>query len=287
MTQFGGQWTRQKLLAVSQYLQAYVTAMKKQPFTLWYVDAFAGKGFSEHALGSAPLLGDDQDAVAFVEGSPLNALAVQPPFDCYLFIESDQAHLSSLNERIKGRVSDQSKVIAAHGDANEKLLEFCNELDSQRMARAVVFLDPFATQVRWQTVERLGRTGKVDLWILFPIMAVSRMLARDKGRQQLAWEKRLDEVFGSSDWRTAFYAPPSGDLFGGRTSAQRVVTVEGICQFYLKRLETVYGAVAKDFKMLNNSGNSPIFALMFAVASPSPAARRIALGIANHIIKNL
>lgn len=287
MGQFGGVWTTQKLAAVRQYLQSYVTAMKKQPFTLWYVDAFAGKGFSEHSLGSAPLLGEDLDATAFVDGSPLNALAVKPPLDRYLFIEQSRAHVLSLKDRIRGREPDGAIVTVAQGDANDKLLEFCEELDRDRMARAVVFLDPFATQVRWQTVEKLGRTGKVDVWILFPIMAITRLLSNDQSRQEPAWQKRLDDVFGSADWRTAFYAPPAQDLFGDHRPAQRTVTAEGICQFYLRRLEGVYGSTAKDFKILMNSGNSPIFALMFAVASPNKQAQGIALNIARHIITHL
>lgn len=284
MDRFGGEWTRTKLEAISQYLQSYVKVMKNQSFTLWYVDAFAGKGFSEHALGSAPLFGEDEDAVAFIEGSPLNALAVRPPLDQYLFIEQSRAHVLSLQERIKGRAPEGIVPVIKQGDANQLLKDFCRELDEHRNARAVVFLDPFATQVRWQTVEHLGQTGKVDLWILFPVMAINRMLSHDQSRQEPAWEKRLDEVFGCHDWRSAFYAPPSQDLFGEHGPSQRTVTVEGICQFYLARLKTVFGATAQDFKMLNNSGNSPIFALMFAVASKNRKAQGIALRIADHIL---
>lgn len=287
MGQFGGEWTRKKLDAVKQYLQSYVTVMKKQPFTLWYVDAFAGKGFSEHARGSAPLFGEDQEALAFVDGSPLNALAVNPCFDRYLFIEHSANHVASLNNRIEGKVPAGATVHVEQGDANEKLSKFCQMLDQQRMARAVVFLDPFATQVRWQTVEQLGKTGKVDLWILFPIMAINRMLANDQSKQQPAWEARLDEVFGSQDWRSAFYEAPVRDLFGEQGPAQKKVTYKGVCQFYLRLLKGAYGATTEDFVILNNSGNSPIFALMFAVSSPSKPARAIALRIARHIIQTI
>lgn len=286
MNQFGGAWTKQKLGAVSDYLQSYVKVMKNQAFTLWYVDAFAGKGFSEHALSGAPLLGD-VDAIAFVSGSPLNALAVDPPLDHYLFIEMSKSHVNSLRESIKGREPDGSTIKVVQGDANERLIDFCDELGRDRLARAVVFLDPFATQVRWSTVERLAKTGKVDLWILFPAMAITRMLSRDQSRQEPAWEARLDEVFGTDTWRTAFYAPPVPGLFGDVGGAQRTVTIEGICQFYLARLNKVYGATAKEFKMLCNSGNSPIFALMFAVASKTPAAQTVALRIAKHILSRI
>lgn len=44
MQSFGGAWTERKVRSVAQYLKAYTTALKRQPFTLIYVDAFAGTG---------------------------------------------------------------------------------------------------------------------------------------------------------------------------------------------------------------------------------------------------
>ena len=43
---FGDKHTVQKLETVQSYLKAYVTALKKQPFELLYVDACAGSGSS-------------------------------------------------------------------------------------------------------------------------------------------------------------------------------------------------------------------------------------------------
>lgn len=46
--------------------------------------------------------------------------------------------------------------------------------------RAVVFLDPFGMQVEWRTIERIGQTKAIDLWILFPLgVAVNRFLTKD------------------------------------------------------------------------------------------------------------
>ncbi|MDE0205517.1 MAG: three-Cys-motif partner protein TcmP [Candidatus Tectomicrobia bacterium] len=39
---FGGPWTQEKLDILRRYLDAYTTALKNQPFTLTYIDAFAG-----------------------------------------------------------------------------------------------------------------------------------------------------------------------------------------------------------------------------------------------------
>ena len=42
---FGGPWTQEKLEILRRYLDAYTTALKNQPFDLWYIDAFAGSGW--------------------------------------------------------------------------------------------------------------------------------------------------------------------------------------------------------------------------------------------------
>ena len=39
---FGGPWTQEKLDILRRYLDTYATALKNQPFTLAYIDAFAG-----------------------------------------------------------------------------------------------------------------------------------------------------------------------------------------------------------------------------------------------------
>ena len=45
LNQFGRSWTQNKLQILRGYLEAYTTALKKQNFTLIYVDAFAGTGY--------------------------------------------------------------------------------------------------------------------------------------------------------------------------------------------------------------------------------------------------
>ena len=44
---FGGDWTEEKLDMLRKYLRAYTTALKRQPFGLMYIDAFAGSGYRQ------------------------------------------------------------------------------------------------------------------------------------------------------------------------------------------------------------------------------------------------
>jgi three-Cys-motif partner protein len=42
---WGGEWTKDKLERLRNYLRAYTTALKNQPFELIYIDVFAGTGY--------------------------------------------------------------------------------------------------------------------------------------------------------------------------------------------------------------------------------------------------
>ena len=168
---FGGQWTDDKLNILGQYLDSYTTALKKFRFRLIYVDAFAGEGLwrptSEYASED---YGDFQD---FHLGSPRIALEVDDkPFDKLIFIETNPKSVGSLIELSKEHPNRDIEI--RQGDANNELPLFCKGMGA--FDRAVVFLDPFATQVSWDTVEALAKSGKVDCWILFPRSAIARMM---------------------------------------------------------------------------------------------------------------
>ena len=89
---FGGDWTEEKLRRVEKYLKAYNVALKNQPFTREYIDAFAGTGYREvkQSDSKAGLLLPElveEDCEYFVDGSARIALKVKPPFHKFTFIE--------------------------------------------------------------------------------------------------------------------------------------------------------------------------------------------------------
>ena len=70
--------------------------------------------------------------------------------------------------------------------------------------RALVFLDPYGMQVEWTTIESIAQTQAIDLWILFPLGTVNRLLKRN-GEIRPSLRKRLDLFFGEPDWYDVFY----------------------------------------------------------------------------------
>ena len=95
--QYGGNWTIEKLNILENYLDAYTTALKNQPFVLVYIVAFAGEGWIE--IGSTT---EPEGKKEFLEGSTLRALKVDDkPFDELVFVEKNPDCIKKLEERLE------------------------------------------------------------------------------------------------------------------------------------------------------------------------------------------
>jgi len=170
-----------------------------------------------------------------------------------------------------------------NNDANEALLQWCRNLDSIR-ERAVVFLDPFGASVKWDTIAALGRTGAVDLWVLFPYSAINRMLVRNR-KPPKAWADRLTSVFGTTEWENAFYSATTFRSLLDSTQQVELVRKSAdhrvITDFFVNRLKQEFVAVS-DPLLMHNSNGSLMFILFFAAANEHSA--KTGLKIANDII---
>ncbi len=266
---FGGQWTVDKL----SILNAYTTALKNQSFKLMYVDAFAGTG------SVSPRLADD-DARAFIDGSSKLAIGIDDKaFDRLIFVEKDTQRynqLATLRKKNPGR-----DIRTENSDANT----FLSKLQEDwRVWRGVLFLDPFATEVEWTTIERIAGFNALDTWILFPISAIARMLPVSRNPDDIsdAWADRLTKIFGDESWRELYYANPQQSLFGDQMY-QRDPGVEGIRKIYKAKLKALFGQrFMETSKTLMNSKNSPLFEFVFCVGNPNGAA--VAKRIAKYIL---
>src|SRR5207253_253310 len=144
--------------------------------------------------------GTDIEVSQYLEGSAKIALGLSKPFDRYLFIEKSKARVEALKSMIAIEYPElQSRCEIRQLDANAAIKTWSRQRNWKK-ERAVVFLDPYGMQVDWATVKLLGDTNAVDLWYLFSLSGVIRMLTRD-GVIEESWQKRLDSVFGTTDWR--------------------------------------------------------------------------------------
>ena len=274
---FGGAWTTQKLEILSRCLDAYTTALKNQGFNLIYVDAFAGAGtWSPDSTYEIANYGEYR---AMVDGSATIALNIaDKSFDRLIFIEKNEGRSTSLRAL---RVNYPGRSIEVFSDdANVALPRFCERMGD--FDRAVVFLDPFATQVNWSTVEAVAETGKIDCWILFPLMAIARMMPIQQ-EPTPALSTQLDRIFGSREhWQRLYQPDPQFSMFDSDTGQQRSSGSEQIAELYRERLDSAFAGVAPTRRTLTKSMNSPIFDLFFAASNPAGATP--AIRIANHIL---
>jgi len=280
--EFGGAWTEQKLALVAKYLAAYTTALKRQPFRLVYIDGFAGPGRGGQDADNSLFEGlYDREPSEFMEGSVIKALECEPPFDRYVFVEKSKLRIDALREMIAERGFDEKELCFRRGDCNDVLPRLCEEID-WRNWRAVAFLDPFGLQVEWETIMALGATRAIDLWTLFPLAAINRMLANRPEKIQPGWPERLTRTFGTDEWQEAFYGREVSTLFPDKPKAAKSADFRRICDFYVSRLESAFAAVAKRPRWLYNR-HSPQFALCFAVGNQR--GQKLALRIARHLLK--
>lgn len=265
---FGGAWSGKKLQALQKYLTAYTTALSKTRFTKIYIDAFAGAGLEK-------LSREEQE---YRHGSPLIALANEPAFDQFVFIDKSQDNLDRLRNQIKEEPRPIDYLCA---DANTALTMLCQKTN-WKSHRAVAFLDPFALQVRWETIRLIAATKAIDMWLLFPAMAVNRMLTRS-GEIESEWQKKLNVTFGSDDWKEVFYSKESPDLFGHERIIKNPNPFDVLSTLVTAQLKKEFHSVHEEPLILKNSGNAPLFLLCFAAGHHRGGP--IAIKIANHIIQ--
>ena len=271
---FGGPWTEEKLGILERYLDAYTTALKNQSFKLLYIDAFAGTGVVKTS---------DDDAEQFITGSTKRAIGISDkPFDKLVFIERNENRYKDLRN-IQEQIRDRNIQIV-NADANKFLRNFNM---NWKHWRGVLFLDPFATEVEWTTIETIADFEALDMWILFPTHAISRMLPTEQRPEDInrLWADRLDRIYGDDSWRRLYDKRNQYELFGD-TGYQRTSGVDGLTAIYKENLGKLFGdRFLKNSKSLKNSRNSVLFEFLFCVGNKNGIGP--ATAIANHILNRL
>lgn len=286
---FGGDWTRSKLEVLAGYLKGYTTALKNTRFKTAYIDAFAGTGYRtlrQEAPSrnlALPDLAEDAPQ-ALLDGSARLALKTEPRFDRYIFIERHRERCEQLHALTGEFPALAADILVKQGDANEELQALCSRDWSSH--RAVLFLDPYGTQVEWSTIEAVAKTRAIDLWLLFPLgIGVNRLLTRS-GEIPDSWRHRLDLLLGTTAWYDAFYkVEQAPTLFDSAETKVVKATTEVIGRYFHDRLSSIFAAVASSPRILSNSSNCPLYLLCFAAGNRRGAP--IALGIAEHLLRTV
>ena len=147
-----------------------------------------------------------------------------------------------------------------------------------------MFLDPYALELKWETLEKISKCGVVDLWYLFPL-SVIRLMAKDKDITDGNKEK-VTSILGTNEWLDElFFESQQLDLFGD-THYERV-EYNKVLEYIKKRFATIFPFVSPNSKILKNeSKNAPMFMLCFMMTNTSPPAQRLASKIVKGVIES-
>jgi three-Cys-motif partner protein len=151
-----GYWSEVKLSILEEYAKPYNQILRSRGLHPIYIDGFAGAGHHK-AKGS------DRT----IEGSPMRALTVEPPFDVLHFVDIDEARVAELKRLTNGRTN----VSVHHGDCNEILTsKVFPTIRFERFERALCILDPYGLHLNWETIRMAGESKVVEIFLNFPVM---------------------------------------------------------------------------------------------------------------------
>ena len=244
---------------------AFTKVMKHQAFKLIYIDLFAGTG--------TQILSDNTENP--MSGSALRALNVRDrSFDRFVFVENDARKIKELKKLEKEHPG--RKIEIYEKDANEVL----STLELGSRYRGVIFLDPYAIEIKYETLKYIARLQSLDTWLLFPTSAVSRILSKRKKPEQ--GERKLNELFGSKIWETVYDQTYS--TLNDTNVRFRRRGPGAIINLYKNQLSELFkNRLLNKSLTLRNTKNAPLFELMFCTGSPRGID--ISHNIAKHIIE--
>ncbi len=248
-----GYWTEIKLSILDKYAKPYNQILHANHLKTIYIDAFAGAGH-HRAKGSDRI----------VQGSPLRALNVQPPFNFFHFIDVDNARVQELKRLATGR----SNVKVHHGDCNEILLDnVFPTISYANYQRALCILDPYGLHLDWRVTKAAGASRVIEIFLNFPVMDMNmNVFWANPDRVTEDSQKRMTRFWGDESWRQAAYEKVPG-LF---EEMQEKSSIERVVKAFQERLKQVAGFEHVPTPMpMRNSKGAIVYFLFFAARDPT------------------
>lgn len=259
-----GYWTEIKLQILQDYAKEYAKILKSQPYIkhVAYIDGFAGAG--AHI---------SKESGEIIAGSPARALAVEPRFSHYHFVEMREDRV----ERLR-RIGSDNSVTVYQGDCNEVLLkDVFPQCRYEDYRRALCLLDPYKLNPNWEVIETAGRMKSIEIFLNFMIMDANMNALKSNPEAVMPEQaQRMTTFWGDDSWRRAAYRTEQG-LFG---PIEEKDTNDAVVEAYRRRLKEVagFGFVPKPLPMCNTSG-AVVYYLVFA--SQNATGNKIAEHIFN------
>lgn len=251
----GHVWTASKLEFLTKYLHAFNVVVRKFFPNRIYVDGYAGPGTN---------LIDGQER----DGSPLIALKTEPSFTRLFMVEKHQGNFRQLQSNVNllhlppERVQN---VTLTRGDFNDEVDGILAALPDHPV---FFFLDPEGLELDWETVRKIGRRSRADLFILISAGGVTRCAGSPPTHD------RVTRFYGHDRWE-----PIAEGVHPERPIGQ--TKFESFINLYLEGLRNLGFNHVQSFLIATNSQQSHLHALVFAAKNPT------AIKIAEDILKKI
>lgn len=255
-----GPWSRIKLEALEDYLNAFARASSKTR-TL-YLDLFAGAPENfERGTGSV------------IANSGKRALDVNPPINRVVLCEMQEKTADNLESSLRSSYAGRDLVVLAE-DCNVAIPRYLSQLsiDWRNYAAIFAMVDQYSAEISWKTLKYLStyrrnkRGFKVELWLYFGHGLLPRGLGRgdapsESDEQRVReYADRIDEMFGTKQWRELWRARVDGALSGADFRGELVNLMRW-------RLEHELGyCTTLPLEFTNENGN-PIYTVIFATSN--------------------
>jgi len=248
-----GPWSRIKLDALEDYLNAFTTASARTR-TL-YLDLFAGAPQNfERGTG------------AVILGSGHRALAADPSFSRVVLCELQPRTAAKLERTLREAYPERDLVVLA-GDCNIAMPKYLQTLsiDWRRYAAVFAMVDQYSAEVSWETLKFLAewrrneRGFKVELWLYFGDGLLPRGLTMAE-QPDPAYGAKVDAMFGTDQWRELWDARHDRVIDGAQFRAELVNLMRW-------RLEHELGYRTTIPLEFTNTSNHPIYTVIFATSN--------------------
>ena len=233
-------WADEKLHYVREYINIFTTGMKDKWNRRAYVDLFSGPGRCLIKENSRE-----------IPGSPVIAAQAKYPFTDLYLNDSDPRAARALQQRLGERTGMEIATLDCNEAAGQARRIFAN-----RGVLGLAFIDPTAFQIKLSAISALTSERPVDLIITFMTGYLRRFLSTpgyDAGR--------LDDFFGSPDWR---------DIVSDRALGE-TITYRRLLDHYETKLRSLNYMHVDDHIRILNSNESTIYHLVFASKHPRGA----------------
>ena len=266
-----GVWSELKIEIIRKYAKAYTTILtnsSRYPLIPIYVDGFAGVG--RHKSKSTGEI---------ISGSPLEAFAVEPPFQRFHLIDLNEQRVASLEKIAEGR----SDTTVWHGDCNVILLDkVFPQILSSSANRALCILDPYGVHLDWKVLQAAGQSEHIEIFLNFATGDMQRNVFRkDQSKVSVRSLGRMNRFWGDESWKSLIYTTQAG-LFCDMEEKD-LESITNLLTAFKSRLKEVagFGFVPEPVPMKNSKG-TVIYHLFYA--SPKTKGGQIGEKIVREIL---